>query len=102
MTNAQEYKAMLQEEQEDIKQDITTALEKCKEYGIDPKQEERLIRFTPNGFRYFTDVSYADMTTHELANLCDDVENELEALQKYLNGLQALCNKTAQLEKLDA
>lgn len=101
MTNT-EYKAMLQEEQEDIKQEIASALEDCKLYGLDPKNTERVIRLTDNGFRYYTDVTYADMTAHELANLCDDVEHELDALQKYLNGLQALCNKTAQLEKLDA
>lgn len=101
MANAQEYKAMLQEEQEDIKQEISSALEDCKLYGLDPKNTERVIRLTDNGFRYYTDVSYADMTAHELDRLCSDVESELEALQKYAHSLQALCHKTAQLEKLD-
>ena len=102
MANAQEYKEMLQEEQEDIKQEVASALENCQQYGIDPKNTERVIRLTDNSFRYFTDVSYANMTAHELANLCDDVENELEALQTYFNSLQALSKKTAQLEEWNA
>lgn len=101
MTNT-EYKEMLMEEQEEIKQETATALEDCKLYGIEPKADDRLIRLTPNNYRYYTDVNYADMTAYELDRLCADVESELNALQTYLSNLQALQINKAKLEKLNA
>ena len=101
MTNT-EYIEMLQEENAEIKQEVTTALEHCAEYGIEPKTDDRIIRFTDNGLRYFTDVNWSKMTAKELDRLCGDVENELNALQEYLNGLQALQANLAKLEELNA